>query len=107
MANALQDVQQTFTSLDSQYNMLRAACKTDADRKALADRYGTAQANYEECVGQMLADDDAEVAALSTQLKTANQKVAKLEAEMGDINAVLCDIDQAIQIGQKILAKLP
>ena len=107
MANALLDVQQTFTSLDTQYSMLRLACKTDADLKALADKYGDAQANYEECAGKMLSDDDKEVADLSSQLKTANQKVAKLEAEMGAMSVVIDDITQAVTLGSQLVAKIP
>lgn len=107
MANALDDVQQTFTSLDSQFNMLKLACQIDADRQALEDRYGDAQANYEECLEKMLSDDDAEVANLSAQLKTANQKMAKLEIEMGAMSKVIDDITQAVTLGSQLVAKIP
>ena len=107
MANALLDVQQTFTSLDSQYNMLKLSCKTDAERQTLSDKYGDAQANYEECIGKMLSDDDKEVADLSAQLKTANQKVAKLESEMGNMSTVIDDITHAITLGSQLVAKIP
>jgi hypothetical protein len=105
MPNALSDVQNTFTTLDAQYNMLRAACTTDADRNALAGKYATAQKNYQTCIGQMLSDDDAQVAALSAQLKAANTEVAKAVTEMGNMSKVLDNITQAITLGAQLITK--
>jgi cell fate (sporulation/competence/biofilm development) regulator YlbF (YheA/YmcA/DUF963 family) len=106
MANSLEDVRQTFVSLDQQYSMLRLACKTDDDRKALAAKYEQAQANYEAVGEKILSDDDIQVAALSAQLKAANKQVAKLVEQMGDISKVIDGITQAVTVGAQLLAKV-
>jgi hypothetical protein len=106
MANALLDVQHTYTSLDAQYNMLRAACVDDDQRNALADQYAAAELAYDKCVGQMLEDDDAEVAALSTQLQAANAVVDKSVEQMGNMSKVIDNITNALTIGAQLAAKV-
>jgi hypothetical protein len=107
MANALATVQATFISLDNQYNTLLAACPTQADREALAQRYSAAQEAYLKCVGQSLEDDDPAVTALCTQLTTINKQVSALETHMGDMSKVLTILDQALGLGQQALACVP
>ncbi len=104
MANALGDVQATFLNLDGQYNLLLAACRNQADRDALSMRYSAAQSAYQACVGQLLQDDDAAVAALCTQLTTVNKQVSALTTEMGDMSKVLTVLDQALKLGEQIMA---
>ncbi|HEX3661025.1 MAG TPA: hypothetical protein VHU89_06315 [Acidobacteriaceae bacterium] len=107
MANALDTVQATFLNLDGQYNLLLAACRTQADRDALSARYSAAETAFNQCVGQMLADDDPTVAALCTQLTTINNKVAALTTQMGDMSKVLTVLDQALKLGQQVMACRP
>jgi hypothetical protein len=104
MANALDAVQATFLNLDGQYNLLLAACRTQADRDALSARYSAAQNAYEQCADQLLEDDDATVSALCTQLTTINKQVGALTTEMGDIGKVLAVVDQALKLGQQVMA---
>jgi uncharacterized protein (UPF0264 family) len=106
MANALTEVQNTFLSLDSQYNMLRAACKTDQDRTNLAAMYADAQKNYQTCVNKILEDDDAQVAALCKALKAANSVVDQATKEMGEMNKVIDGLTTAIDLGSKLIACL-
>jgi hypothetical protein len=106
MANALSDVQATFLSLDAQYNTLRAGCKTPAQRDALAAQYSTAQQNYQSTLNATLADDDAQVAALSTQLKAANAQVVRATVELGNISKVIDDITTAVTLGAQLVGML-
>src|SRR5713101_4141762 len=103
MANALTDVQDTFTTLDANYNLLHTACKTDKERNDLGVQYGLAMAAYQKCVNQFLSDDDPAIAALSTELKTANDKVAKSVTQMGNMTHVIDAITQAVDIGAKVV----
>ena len=107
MANALLDVVDTFLSLDKQYSTLRLACRTKADRDALDRQYSTAQDNNEECTNQELEDDDAEVAALSKELKECNEELKKAETEMGTMSKVLDNLTEAVTIGSKLVAMIP
>ncbi|HEY1809690.1 MAG TPA: hypothetical protein VGG42_14080 [Acidobacteriaceae bacterium] len=106
MANALANVQATFLNLDGQYNLLLAACPTQADRDALSARYSAAQNAYEECADQLLEADDAALTALCTQLTTVNKQVSALTTEMGDMSKVLTVLDQALKLGQQIISCL-
>ena len=58
-------------------------------------------------VDKMLSDDDAEVAALSKQLKDANRLMDKAVTEMGNMNKVIDDITGAVTIGAALAAKIP
>ena len=107
MANALEDVVDTFVTLDAQYAVLRLACKTHADRDALDARYATAQENNEECTDEELQDDDAEVAALSKKLKDCNEELKKAEVEMGNMSKVLDNLTEAVTIGSRLMAIIP
>jgi len=106
MANALIEVQNTFITLDRQYSLLRAACQTEQDREALAAKYAAAQSAYYACVNKMLSDDDAAVAALCTQLKTANKVVAQATEQMGDMSKVLDNITKALDLGSSLISFL-
>jgi len=107
MPNVLSTVQDTFNSLDSQYNLLLAACKTSEQRTALEQQYAVAEATYQKCIGQMLSDDNAQVAALSAQLKTANVAVKQSVTVMGDINGVIDEITKAVTLGAKLVSMVP
>lgn len=107
MANALATVQETYLSLDKQYNLLLAACRTQADRDALGTRYANAQLAYQQCVGKTLEDDDAAVSALNLQLIAVNKQVDVLTTQMGDMSKVFAVLDEALQLGQKLLACVP
>jgi len=52
-------------------------------RATLEARYADAENAYETCVEKMLSDDDAEVGALSKQLKDANRLVDKAVTKSG------------------------
>jgi hypothetical protein len=104
MANALTDVQNTFLTLDDQYSMLLAACRTQQDRDLVGAKYAAAQKNYQTCLNQVLEDDDPEVTALSKQLKAANAVVAQATVEMGDMSKVLNSLTTAIDLGSKLIA---
>jgi hypothetical protein len=106
MANALVDVQATYTSLDKQYNFLRVACQTEAQRDALADEYSAAMLNYQKCVNQILQDDDAQVAKLSVQLKAANVQVNTATAQAGNMSKVISDITTAVTVGSQLVGMI-
>jgi hypothetical protein len=104
MENALSDVQATFLSLDAQYNVLLAGCKTQAQRDALYAQYAAAQQNYQSTLNATLTDDDAQVTALSTQLKAANAQVVQATAQLGNISKVINDITTAVSLGAQLVA---
>jgi NADH/NAD ratio-sensing transcriptional regulator Rex len=104
VANALDDVQATYSMVNQKYNLLRLACQNDTQRQLLGSQYANAQAAYLSCIGKMLADDDAAVALLSTQLKSANAVVAQSVTQMGDMSRVIDNITQAVTLGAQLVA---
>lgn len=106
MANALAEVQDTFVSLNANYTMLRIACRNDTERHQLADRYTKAEAEYYACVNKILSDDDAEVASLCKELTDANKGIKNSVQLMGQISKVIDIIDDALNIGTQLLAKV-
>ncbi|HEX3985761.1 MAG TPA: hypothetical protein VHX13_04045 [Acidobacteriaceae bacterium] len=106
MANALATVQATFLNLDGQYNLLLAACRSQADRDSLSARYAAAEDAYQKCIGQLLESDDAAISALCAQLTTINKQVSALTTEMGDMSKVLTVLDQALKLGQQVMGCL-
>jgi hypothetical protein len=107
MANALLDIVDTFNALDAEYNLLRVACQTQADRDALAAKYAEAQENCEKCTNQCLEDDDAEIAGLDKELKGCNDQLKKAVTEMGNMSKVLDNLTQAVTIGAQLIEKCP
>ena len=107
MANALSDVQATYTNLDDQYNMLLAACTSEQQRTDLSVRYAQAQDAYNACIDKMLQDDAPDVASLNGQLQTANDQLKNAVAVMGNMSTVLDNITTAITLGAQLLAKIP
>jgi hypothetical protein len=105
MANALIEVQATFLSLDSQLNTLLAAITTQEQKAVLLAKYSTAQQNYVAAAQYAaLSDDDAQVAALSTQLKAANAKIVQATALMDNFDKLIHDITTAVSIGEHLVA---
>jgi outer membrane murein-binding lipoprotein Lpp len=104
MANALTDVQNTFLLFDAQYSVLLAGCTSQPQREALIDQYAAAQLNYQKALNATLEDDDAQVAALSQQLKAANTQVVQATANLGNIARVIDDITTAVSLGAKLVA---
>lgn len=105
MANALQGILDTFTSLDDNYALLLAACRTKAARDQLAAQYSAAEAAYQKAANQVLSDDEATVAVLNTQLTSVNKQLRKAVAEMGDMSKVIGQIAQALSLGAQLMAK--
>jgi hypothetical protein len=106
VANALLEVQATFTSLDKRYTILRVACRTPGDRAALSTQYDDAETNYYACVNKTLEDDDSVVARLSTDLQAANMLVDRSVSQMGNMSKVIDNITQAVGLGAQLVAKI-
>lgn len=105
MANALDDVRDTFTTLNAQYKLLLAACHPGTEEKAdLQAKYALAEQNFEACADKALEDDDDQVKTISTQLQATNKQVAQATKEMGNMQKVIGDIATAVNYGSQLLA---
>ncbi|NYF78056.1 hypothetical protein [Granulicella arctica] len=105
MGDALSSVESYYFSLQSQLDLLLAACTTQQQRDALMSQYVAARQNYWSCINKMFHNDDPAVIALVTQLKAAEALVKQSVAQMGDISKVIDGITKAVAIGVQIAAK--
>ena len=103
MANALSDVQETFTSLDQNYNVLLAACQTEEERAALAALYVEAEKKYWDCVNQTLEADDDQVASLDKDLQADNEQIKNAVTFMGNMGKVIDVVTDALKIGGQLM----
>ncbi len=104
MPDALSALRDTYFSLNSQIDALSIACRTQDQRDALNAQLASAQKAYYTAVNQVFADDDAQVATLTTQLNTANTTITNLAEQMGDMTTVLNTITNVVALGARLAA---
>jgi hypothetical protein len=96
-------VKDIFSSLDAQLSALFAGCRTKADKDALSARYYAALQAYQDSVWVSLDDNDPTVRALGAQLAAVNAQVNALSSQTSDMSKVLATLDEALELGQKLL----
>jgi len=82
---------------------LQAACVNDSQRKALADSYHSAVAQYETALTMALVTNDAAVQSNVGQISTIQQQVQDAIDQAAAIAGILNKIATGIQIGTSIL----
>ena len=99
-------------ALENQYKSLRASLPTVEAQGATEDQLNTlrnaiakSQDNYFAAVQSILHDDDPEVAALSSQMKTIQLTLDQAVKQMGNIAEFLNDVTKAVDIGSQLAAK--
>lgn len=106
MQSALQELETTYLTLQSQINMLSVACQTQEQRDALSTQYVQARNNYWACVNKAFHDDDPQVVNLTSQLNAANQELSKAVQQMGDITKTINDITNVVTQGAQLASKV-
>jgi hypothetical protein len=106
MQSALQELESTYFTLQSQINMLSQACQTQDQREAISAQYVKARQNYWACVNKAFHDDDPMVDSLTSQIHAANQQLSNAVQEMGDIARVINDITNVVTLGTQLAAKV-
>jgi hypothetical protein len=106
MQNPLQELETTYFTLQSQINMLGAACQTQDQRNALSVQYVQARQNYWACINKAFHDDDPDVVTLTNQIDAANQQIKNATQQMGDIAKVIDSITNVVNLGTKLAAKV-
>jgi len=106
MQEPLQQLESTYFTLQSQIDMLAAACQTQEQRDALQAQYVQARTNYWKCVNKAFHDDDPEVVNLTTRIAAANKTLTGEVAQMGNIAKVLNDITTVVALGTQLAAKV-
>lgn len=106
MQSALQELEATYFTLQSQINMLSQACETQQQRDSLSTQYVLARQNYWACINHAFHDDDPQVVSLTTQIDAANQQLSNAVQQMGDITTTINDITSVVTIGAQLAAKV-
>ena len=69
MQSALQELETTYLTLQSQINMLSGPARRRQQRDALSTQYVQARNNYWACVNKAFHDDDPQVVNLTEPVK--------------------------------------
>jgi hypothetical protein len=104
MQDALTAVQELFLGLQQKVGMLSMVNSTEADKAAFLEQYRAARTAYQSCVNKIFANDDPEVADLTTKLTDATQQIAESEKNLGNISKWLDDITQAVTFATQLAA---
>jgi ABC-type proline/glycine betaine transport system substrate-binding protein len=99
MQSALDGLEKTYFTLQTQLDMLGAGCQTQAQRDALMTQYVQARQNYWACVNRAFHDEDPEVAKLTQQIQAGNQQLSKAVEQMGDISKTIDMITNVVNVG--------
>ena len=99
-------------ALENLYKSLRAALPvteaqgaTEEQLNLLRNAIAKSQDSYFAAAQSTLHDDDPEVAALSSQMKTVQLTLDQAVKQMGNIAEFLNDVTKAVDIGSQIAAK--
>jgi hypothetical protein len=106
MQSALQAIESTYFTLQSQVDTLSEACQTQQQRDALSAQYVLARQNYWACVNKAFHDDDPQVMSLTSLIDSANQQISNDVQEMDDITKTLTDITNVVTTGAQLASKV-
>ena len=102
MQSQLQELEQTYFTLQTQINTLGVACQTQPQRDALSTQYVKARENYWACANKAFHDDDPQVVKLTDQIHAANQQIANSVQQAGDIAKVIDDVTNLVTLGTQL-----
>ena len=104
MANpTLTELRDLYFYLDNNFDDLKAACKTDDQKKALQQSYAAARDAFGQAVTLTFDEDDAEIIDLASQLKAVNGTLADMQASLGKIAKILQLAAKGVDIGMKLV----
>ncbi len=106
MQTQLEELEATYFTLQSQIDMLSAACQTQDQRDALGTQYVKARQNYWACVNKAFHDDDPQVAQLTDQIEAANKQISNATQQLGNIAKVINDITSVVTMGTQLASKV-
>jgi uncharacterized membrane protein YccC len=106
MGDALETLQDIYFAMETNLDMMLAACQSQADRDQVMSEYVAARQNYWNCINKAFHDDDPAVQALVAQGKNCATTITNINAQLGNIATVINDLTQAVTIGAQIAAKV-
>ena len=102
MQDSLEQLETTYFTLQSQIDMLSAACQTQEQRDALTTQYVQARKAYWGCVNKAFHDDDPQVVSLTNQLTAENKNLKDALNDLSDIAKVLNVVTQVVTVGASL-----
>ena len=106
MQGALDGLEKTYFTLQTQIEMLGAGCQTQEQRDALMRQYVLSRQNYWGCVNKAFHDEDPEVAKLTSQIEAGNQQLANSVEQMGDISKTIDTVTNVVTMGTALAGKV-
>jgi hypothetical protein len=103
MGDAMDALERQYTFLDSHFNQLFAACKSDEQRDQLRTCYVTARDNFWEARARVFHEGDPQVDSVIDDLKdAANQINGMLKGEK-QIAVILNALTAAVHLGSTLI----
>jgi hypothetical protein len=106
MGDALNALETTYFTLQTNLNPTLAACPDQDTKDQVMAQYVAARQNYWSCINHAFHDDDPALQALVVQVDAANTSLTTIADHLGDITTVIDDITKVVTIGEQIAAKV-
>jgi len=103
MQNPLAALEQNYTTVQNQVNMLPLDCN-QVERDGFNAQLVAARNAYLSCLDKAFRGDDPQVVALTAQLKQQTQSIKDDVQNMGDIAKVLDQITTAVKTASNLAA---
>jgi hypothetical protein len=102
MSDALNTLETTYFNIQTNLNMMLAACADQGERDQVMAKYVAARQNYWACINKAFHDDDPALQALVAQAGTANSALGDIADQLGDIAKVIGFLTDAVTAGAQI-----
>lgn len=106
MADALKSLEDQYNLLTTNWDKLKAACKSDADLSALTTQYMACRRNYWDCINKTFQEDDSSVQKLVNDMKQHQAAIQAALTDLGSIAGVINTITTAVQTGAELASKV-
>ena len=106
MSDALSNVEAIYFTIQTNLDMMLAACPSQIERDQIMTQYVAARQNYFQCINKAFHDDEPALEALVVQAKSCITALTRINDHLGDITKVVNDLTQTVTIGAEIAKKV-
>jgi transcriptional regulator with GAF, ATPase, and Fis domain len=100
---SLIELRDTYFFLDNNFDELKAACKTDEQRKGLSDSYTAARDNFHKAVALVFEEGDQVVDQLTLEMKDLNATLSEMKSSLSKIAKIIQLVTKVVDVGTKLV----
>lgn len=102
-SESLQQLEEIYALLDSNFDDLFAACKTKAQRNQLRRSYVNARDNFWEARNRVFLQNDPLVASMTKELKSAKEEIEGMLGDLKNISKIIDAITAGVNLGSSLI----